>query len=161
MMGNQSEKIIRRDLLGKTSACKTLKKTDSCEAINEDCARGHALVEQLLSNMKIANFPLKELLDSESKLLTFVNATLTQSLQSLLSGLEGPRIAVKAMGVERICPLLVRVPWLSCKVTLRDKLFDKTILIGLAHQFLQERLHRHARFTMKKLPTQVRAIQAG
>ena len=31
-------KIIRRDLLGKTSACKTLKKTDSCEAINEDCA---------------------------------------------------------------------------------------------------------------------------
>mgnify|MGYP000008532320 FL=1 len=88
-------KIIRRDLLGKTSACKTLKKTDSCEAINEDCARGHALVEQLLSNMKIANFPLKELLDSESKLLTFVNSTLTQSLQSLLSGLEGPRIAVK------------------------------------------------------------------
>ena len=45
--------------------------------------------------MKIANFPLKELLDSESKLLTFVNSTLTQSLQSLLSGLEGPRIAVK------------------------------------------------------------------
>ena len=57
--------------------------------------RGHALVEQVLSDMKIANFPLKELLDSESKLLTFVNSTLTQSLQSLLSGLEGPRIAVK------------------------------------------------------------------
>ena len=92
---DQREKIIRRDLLGKTSACKTLKKTDSCEAINEDCVRGHALVEQLLSTMKIANFPLKELLDSESKLLTFVNSTLTQSLQSLLSGLEGPRIAVK------------------------------------------------------------------
>ena len=88
-------KIIRRDLLGKISACKTLRKTDSCEAINEDCVRGHALVEQLLSNMEIANFPLKELLDSESKLLTFVNSTLTQSLQSLLSGLEGPRIAVK------------------------------------------------------------------
>jgi len=45
--------------------------------------------------MKIANFPLKELLDSEAKLLTFVNSTLTQSLQSLLSGLEGPRVAVK------------------------------------------------------------------
>ena len=93
--GDLRKKIIRRDLLGKTSACKTLKKTDSCEAINEDCVRGHALVEQLLSTMKIANFPLKELLDSESKLLTFVNSTLTQSLQSLLSGLEGPRIAVK------------------------------------------------------------------
>ena len=92
---NQRGKIIRRDLLGKTSACKTLRKTDTCEAINEDCVRGHALVEQLLSNMRNANFPLKELLDSESKLLTFVNSTLTQSLQSLFSGLEGPRIAVK------------------------------------------------------------------
>ena len=40
------------------------------EAINKDCVRGHELVEQLLSNMKIANFPLKELLDSESKLWT-------------------------------------------------------------------------------------------
>jgi len=49
---NQTGKIIRHDLLGKTSACKTLKKTDSCEAINEDCVRGHALVEQLLSTMK-------------------------------------------------------------------------------------------------------------
>jgi hypothetical protein len=92
---NQRGKIIRRDLLGKTSACKTLRKTDTCEAIKEDCVRGHALVEQLLSNMRNANFPLKELLDSESKLLTFVNSTLTQSLQSLFSGLEGPRIAVK------------------------------------------------------------------
>ena len=82
--------ILRRDLLGNTSACKSLKKNNVCESIKDDCVRGHASIEQLLSNMKIANFPLKELLDSEAKLLTFVNSTLTQSLQSLLSGLEGP-----------------------------------------------------------------------
>jgi len=89
------DQILRRDLLGNTSACKSLKKNNVCESIKDDCVRGHASVEQLLSNMKISNFPLKELLDSEAKLLTFVNSTLTQSLQSLLSGLEGPRVAVK------------------------------------------------------------------
>ena len=92
---DNGKKILRRDLLGNTSACKSLKKNNVCESIKDDCVRGHASVEQLLSNMKIANFPLKELLDSEAKLLTFVNSTLTQSLQSLLSGLEGPRVAVK------------------------------------------------------------------
>ncbi|CAL6324751.1 unnamed protein product [Bathycoccus prasinos] len=90
----ENNNLVRRDLLGNISVCKP-GRYDTCKAISDDCVRGHASVEQLLSNMKIANFPLKELLDSEEKLLTFVNSTLTQSLQSLLSGLKEPRIVSK------------------------------------------------------------------
>ena len=72
-----------------------LKKTSTCDAIKDDCNRGHELIENLFKNMERSNFPLKELLDGESKLSTFVNATLQQSLESLFSGLKGPRIAVQ------------------------------------------------------------------
>ena len=64
--------------------------------------RGHKSIERVLSNLNIANFPLKELLDDESKLVTFVNATLTQSVQSLLSGLEGPRLAVEQWAAKNM-----------------------------------------------------------
>ena len=87
--------ILKRSKLGLTSACKVLKKTSTCEAIKDDCNRGHELIENLFENMERSNFPLKELLDGESKLSTFVNATLQQSLESLFSGLKGPRIAVQ------------------------------------------------------------------
>ena len=87
--------ILPRSKLGLTSACKVLKKTSTCEAIKDDCNRGHELIENLFKNMERSNFPLKELLDGDSKLSTFVNATLQQSLESLFSGLKGPRIAVQ------------------------------------------------------------------
>ena len=87
--------ILKRSKLGLTSACKVLKKTSTCDAIKDDCNRGHELIENLFKNMERSNFPLKELLDGESKLSTFVNATLQQSLESLFSGLKGPRIAVQ------------------------------------------------------------------
>jgi len=86
---------LPRSKLGLTSACKVLKKTSTCEAIKDDCNRGHELIENLFKNMESSNFPLKELLDGDSKLSTFVNATLQQSLESLFSGLKGPRIAVQ------------------------------------------------------------------
>jgi len=87
--------VLPRSKLGKTSACKELKKLQTCQAIRDGCSRGHELMEKLIEKSESAVFPLKDLLDSESKLLSFVNATLTQSFESLLSGLEGPRIAVK------------------------------------------------------------------
>jgi len=87
--------LLKRSKLGLTSACKVLKKTSTCDAIKDDCNRGHELIENLFKNMERSNFPLKELLDGESKLSTFVNATLQQSLESLFSGLKGPRIAVQ------------------------------------------------------------------
>ena len=87
--------ILKRSKLGLTSACKVLKKTSTCDAIKDDCNRGHELIENLFKNMERSNFPLKELLDGDSKLSTFVNATLQQSLESLFSGLKGPRIAVQ------------------------------------------------------------------
>ena len=87
--------VLPRSKLGKTSACKVLKKLQTCQAIRDGCSRGHELTEKLIEKSESAVFPLKDLLDSESKLLSFVNATLTQSFESLLSGLEGPRIAVK------------------------------------------------------------------
>ena len=87
--------VLPRSKLGKTSACKELKKLQTCQAIRDGCSRGHELTEKLIEKSESAVFPLKDLLDSESKLLSFVNATLTQSFESLLSGLEGPRIAVK------------------------------------------------------------------
>ena len=96
------ERITRRDLLGNISACKKLKKDATCNAIRDDCVRGHKSIERVLSNLNIANFPLKELLDDESKLVTFVNATLTQTVQSLLSGLEGPRLAVEQWAAKNM-----------------------------------------------------------
>ena len=94
--------------------------------------------------MKIANFPLKELLDSESKLLTFVNSTLTQSLQSLLSGLEGPRIAVKQWASKNM-PVLYGYLG-SMQSYVQGQAFRKS---DSTSTFLQERPSRHARFTMK------------
>ena len=96
------EPLTRRDLLGNISACKKLKKDATCNTIRDDCVRGHKSIERVLSNLNIANFPLKELLDDESKLVTFVNATLTQSVQSLLSGLEGPRLAVEQWAAKNM-----------------------------------------------------------
>jgi hypothetical protein len=96
------EPLTRRDLLGNISACKKLKKDATCNAIRDDCVRGHKSIERVLSNLNIANFPLKELLDDESKLVTFVNATLTQTVQSLLSGLEGPRLAVEQWAAKNM-----------------------------------------------------------
>tara|TARA_B100000475_G_C14878882_1_gene265231 strand:- start:51 stop:440 length:390 start_codon:yes stop_codon:yes gene_type:complete len=90
-----TSEVLPRSKLGLTSACKVLKKTSTCEAIKDNCNRGHELIENLFENMESSNFPLKELLDNDSKLLTFVNSTLQQSLGSLLSGLNGPRIAVQ------------------------------------------------------------------
>jgi hypothetical protein len=88
-------RVLKRSLLGNTSTCKTVKKTSTCRSIDNECKRGHALVEQLIASLGSANFPLKELVDGESKLTSFVNSTLQQNLQTLLSGLEGPKNAVE------------------------------------------------------------------
>ena len=37
--------ILPRSKLGLTSACKVLKKTSTCDAIKDDCNRGHELIE--------------------------------------------------------------------------------------------------------------------
>ena len=74
----------------------------TCRSIDNECKRGHARVEQLIASLGSANFPLKELVDSESKLTSFVNSTLQQNLQTLLSGLEGPKNAVEQWASENM-----------------------------------------------------------
>ena len=95
-------RVLKRSLLGNTSTCKTVKKTSTCRSIDNECKRGHALVEQLIASLGSANFPLKELVDGESKLTSFVNSTLQQNLQTLLSGLEGPKNAVEQWASENM-----------------------------------------------------------
>jgi len=85
----------KRNHVGNVSACKRQKKIGMCKKISRECERGHGLVELMFEQLLESNFPLKELLYSEQKLLTFVNSTLTQSLRTLLSGLEGPRAAIE------------------------------------------------------------------
>ena len=84
---NRSD-ILPRSKLGLTSACKVLKKTSTCEAI-KDVATVIGSSRTFFKNI----FFLSK--NCDSKLSTFVNATLQQSLESLFSGLKGPRIAVQ------------------------------------------------------------------
>ena len=142
-----------RSKLGKTSACKELKKLQTCQAIRDGCSRGHELMEKLIEKSESAVFPLKDLLDSESKLLSFVNATLTQSFESLLSGLEGPRIAVKEWASKEYARYLYGYLGSHAKLRSGTSFSTMAIIIDSPTNFFTERLQRHARFTMKLLPT--------
>jgi len=88
-------RVVRRDLLGNISACKHLGKFQTCQTVENECRRGHDLVERLFRTMSESIFPLNELLTTQSKLSIFVNSTLAIAFDSLLSGLEGPSVAVE------------------------------------------------------------------